>query len=205
MLDERGAARVSLCVRQRDMKSVVASLLALALVAGCGTSKQAGGPTPTAPKNKVVVFRYGDPENAAAMRFHLKGPYGIVLRHYSTSAAPSGVTYELFSEQNGRVLATQDQFEFKRALEGLPASAKVDFYDTCTVSLSSETEKNVLQYCDEIGIAGVRYVMCTDLGSIGKPRPWRWKREAEPSGPANGSQPIRSETNRTSSAAGSRR
>ncbi len=31
------------------------------------------------------------------------------------------------------------------------------------------------------------------------------KRTGEPSGPANGSQPIRSETNRTSSAAGSRR
>jgi hypothetical protein len=31
------------------------------------------------------------------------------------------------------------------------------------------------------------------------------KRSAEPDGPANGSQPIRSETNRTSSAAGSRR
>lgn len=34
---------------------------------------------------------------------------------------------------------------------------------------------------------------------------FRDRRNAEPDGPANGSQPIRSETNRTSSAAGSRR
>lgn len=34
---------------------------------------------------------------------------------------------------------------------------------------------------------------------------WNWKRLAQPDGAANGSQPIPSETNRTSSAAGSRR
>ncbi len=139
------------------------------------------------------MYSHKDPEDTTAMKFHLRGAYGIVLRHYPTSAARSGVTYELFSEQSGRVLATQDQFEFRRALEGLPASSEVDFYDTCTFSLSSENEKSTLRFCDEIGIAGHYYVMCTDFGGIGKPRPWRWKKEAEPGGPANGSQPTRSE------------
>ncbi len=176
------------------MRSAVTILLGLALVAGCTAPKEAGAPALTTSENKIVVFSHKDPEDATAMKFHLRGAYGIVLRHYPTSAARSGVTYELFSEQSGRVLATQDQFEFRRALEGLPASSEVDFYDTCTFSLSSENEKSTLRFCDEIGIAGHYYVMCTDFGSIGKPRPWRWKKEAVPGGPANGNQPIRTAT-----------
>jgi hypothetical protein len=43
------------------------------------------------------------------------------------------------------------------------------------------------------------------LYEIGEKVEMKFRRIAEPDGPANGSQPIRSETNRTPSAAGSRR
>ena len=160
------------------MKPATLTFLALGFLAGCGTPKQAG-PIPGQSQARVVVFSYKDPMASAPMSFRLKGAFGIVLRHDLASVPPSSVTYELFSEQSGRLLSTQDRLELRKALEALPASAKVDFYDTCTVSLSSEEEKSVLRWCDELRIAGVYYVMCTDFGSIGKSRPWRWMREAQ--------------------------
>jgi hypothetical protein len=172
------------------MKPISTALLILLLLAGCRTPHQ-GGLSQGDPNTKdqpVVVFTYEDPELSAPMKFYLKGTCGIVLRHDPSAGSPSLVSYELFAQQGGRLLATQDELEFKRALRSLPASAKVDFYDTCTVSLSSKEEKEVLRYCDEVGIAGVCYVMCTDFHGIGKPRPWRWARRAEPDG-------ARAETN----------
>jgi len=161
-----------------NINSAAVILLALSLVMGCTTPRQ---DTVAQSRSKVLLFSYPGFRDEGPMRFYLKGAYGIVIGHGSFSAYDPAPTFELFSERGGRILVTQDQSEFERALERLPRSAKVDFYDTCTVSLSSAKEKDVLRRCDELGIAGACYVMCTDFGSAGKPRPWQWKRNA-PSG-----------------------
>ena len=54
-------------------------------------------------------------------------------------------------------------------------------------------------------LAGHWYVWAQPDNPIKLPQVYEGQKSAEPSGAANGSQPIRSETNRTSSAAGSRR
>lgn len=112
------------------------------------------------------------------MQFRLRGDYGILIR-YIWDENPPFTLYELFNKEHGRVLATQNVLEFKSALKQLPSSAKVDFYDTCVSSSSRFEDKEVLRFCDELGLAGGFYVMCTDMGSTGKIRPWRWNRTAE--------------------------
>jgi hypothetical protein len=160
------------------MKDTLFILAAIALMIGCRMS-DGMTPVPSHSNSGVVVYSYKDMEDSHPTRFYLKGAYGIVLRYYRDGASPSKVTYELFSESDGRVLVTQDQSEFRQALQRLPRSATVDFYDTCTVSLSSKSDKGVLSYCDELGLAGAYYVMCTDFGSVSEPQPWRWGRESE--------------------------
>jgi hypothetical protein len=152
------------------------SIMLLALLAnGCRSVSGQNGYARNLSVEPVVVYAEAT-QNEKPMRFYLKGNYGLVLIHDRTAKSHSGVVYELSSDQAGRILTTQSDSECKNALERLPESAKVDFYDTCTFSLSSQEEKAVLRYCDELGRAGNFYVMCTDFGSTSKPKPWRWKR-----------------------------
>jgi hypothetical protein len=146
-------------------------------LAGCGTPqpKSAVPASTGAGEKMVVIFTQENAGGESLMTFPLKREYGLVLRHYRSSVHSSPLTYELFSRKDGRILSTVNQAELSKGLEQLPVNAQVDFYDTCTVSLSSDSDKAILRYCDELGKAGAYYVMSAEFGSIGKPRAWKWK------------------------------
>ncbi len=76
-------------------------------------------------------------------------------------------------------------------------------YDLNTLDVYVRRSKNLLHTAKEGSLSGWKYGFALTVYTNFSAEMESTK--AEPDGPANGSQPIRSETNRTSSAAGSRR
>jgi hypothetical protein len=148
----------------------------LALAAGCATSghrPEASGQS--APTAHVTIFQSG------TQNFYLKGDYGIVMQRDGGSGPDRRLRYELFSRDRGRLIMTESKTDFLSELDRLPQKERVDFYDTCTISLclGSPDAQSVLTHCDRRGIAGNYYIMCTDIGTVGGKRTWKWKDRAE--------------------------
>jgi hypothetical protein len=110
--------------------------------------------------------------------------------------SPQGDHLALGIYRNGKTVREYSTLEMQQLGSGV--SESVSHYTIFKRRLGFRWLKGNDYVYEVEGVGGKVFQFDLGTGSV-------IKKNAEPDGPANGSQPIRSETNRTSSAAGSRR